>query len=96
MLSQEEIKTLIVSRILITEGDSYHSTHIMGQIRALVSVLIGEAAPITEETTLFLDLAQIPYHSQNNEILFDGDWMSKHGFEESHGRIVHPRFTTYW
>ena len=103
MLTEEQVKSLLVCRIEATAGscNSYHINHCEGQIRALVAVLTGKPPPphIGHDILGALDLVGVPYHKlDGGQFAWDEPWLLAYGFQTIKGatpeqdQIKHPFF----
>jgi len=83
MISEEEVKALIVGRIITaTEScNSHHISCVQGQIRGLIAVLTGTRPPVHDDIRDILDLIGVPYRLCGEDAFdFDEPWMIAHGF----------------
>lgn len=100
MISEEEIRSLIVCRIIAANGscNSHHISHVEGQIRGMIAVLTGEAPPSFHgEVTDMCAAAGIPVEKNGDGTVgFPREWLESHGFTLKGDYISHPRFSKGW
>jgi hypothetical protein len=103
MLTKKQIKALIVIRsIACTKScNSHHINHVMGQVRALASVLKGVEPPQFNTLMEAFDFCDISYGlNPNGTVGFPSKWLERHGFivDEKHAdgfRYKDPSFGSW-
>lgn len=87
MLSEEEIKALIVFRLCNCSCNSTHNMCVRHQVRALLAVLNNGEAMCIDDVGDVLDAARIPHEDGD----ISGEWLAEHGL--LHDGKTHPKFT---
>lgn len=88
MLSEDQIRTLIVLRIeaLFRSSNNHHRNHVEGQVRALIAVLTGKMPPALRDAAAYLDLVGIPHQDLGDgHFWWDDAWLAIHGFKVEKG-----------
>jgi hypothetical protein len=97
MLNEEEIRSLIVLRVMGAYRDDAASYRLEAQIRDLIGVLTGKKSPYSGGYTPdYLDAAQIPYiMNEDGSFSWVKEWLLDHGFildPEDEDSLKHPLF----
>lgn len=95
MLSKNQIQILIVVKIFqaMKEKENYILNNLSGQIRAYVSIISNQPTPINDYLPKLLELAEIPFSEEKDDIKFDPNWLKSSGFDISNPQnIYHPEF----
>lgn len=98
MLSKNQIQILIVLKIFqaMQKQENYMLNNISGQIRAYVSVISKKNSPTNDYIPQLLELAEIPFTEENQDIKFDKNWLEENGFDLSNPNdIKHPEFLNW-
>lgn len=100
MLSESQIKATIVQRIMTAYDicNSRSLDRITAQLEALVYVLgDGEVPPASDDATVYLKLAGIPFTEDGEQFEIDRDWLVEHGFQfDEDGNEFHPTLGINW
>lgn len=102
MLSEKEVRALLYCRVVVREEtcNSWHGSHVEGQIRALIAVLTREPPPRLNGSVMqVFDLAGIPFvpcPDDTSKIDVPDEWMLSHGFEKRGDDYRHPEFSDNW
>lgn len=97
MLDREQIKALVVCRLLAAEEscNSHHLDCVEQQIRTLLAVLTDGDPPVLHgNARIVLKTAEIPFRDCDGgfEFEYDDDWLKAHGFKTKDGDIVETPF----
>jgi len=95
MLTQIEIEALLVLRMNASSEscNSHHINHCSGQIRALTAVLKGEPIHSRAQTSEVCDYVGIPHTTEDDQVVFDEEWLEDHGFVG--GDLQHEKFRSW-
>lgn len=99
MLNLEEIRSLIVARLLHQNEScsSHYSSVVQAQVRALVAVVTGEPPPIGDFVQPYLRAVDIPFTElANGDVDLPKEWLEAHGFVDVDRKPYHPRFSKTW
>ena len=84
MLSEEQIRAMIVARFLRMAGscNDHHINQLEDQIRALIAVLNdGKMPPISKSVRAYCRAAGVPVLRRGSETGWSDEWLLEHGFE---------------
>jgi hypothetical protein len=101
MLNEEEIRSLIVRRILqaVNAGTYAVTCRLERQVMDLIMVLTGEKQDLGSHIPDHLGAVGIPYFmNENGSFSWHKEWLEDHGFvldPENEDSINHPRFSCW-
>jgi len=83
MMTEEEIRAMIVNRLLVAENscNSHHRMCVKQQIRGLLAALTGEVPTNSDDIPTILRQAGIPHSVECGTYDFVRPWMISHGFK---------------